>query len=73
VDNRKRLIFNVDQFERILGNIAIICYDEGYRLTNIMDLVERERQLCTRLCQSGMRYKEWGRFEYLSEIRGGDY
>jgi len=49
MDDRERLVFNIYQFECILGDIAVICNDKSYSLPDIMYLIEGQRELRARL------------------------
>jgi len=49
MDDRERLVFDIDQFECILGDIAVVCNDKSYSLPYIMYLIEGQRELRARL------------------------
>jgi len=44
-DGAERFVLHVDQFQRILGDIAVLCHDDGNRIANVADFGRGDRRL----------------------------
>ena len=71
--DRKRLVLDLDQRGRVLGEVAIGRDDECDELAHVSDLVGREWPLRARVSQRGMRDQQRRRLVPLTQVGRGEH
>jgi hypothetical protein len=67
----QRLVVDVDQRGGVLGDVPVVGHDEGDDLTDVADLVDRQRHLRPRVRQRRMRDQQRPGLVERAEIGGG--